>query len=71
MGFVPSVWHVFCKTKPSEKNFCGLTMFYTAMTGLKVSQKDLANTSHNIANTGTVGFKKSSLSFSDIHAASV
>ena len=37
--------------------------FYTSLSGLKAAQSDLAVTSNNIANVGTVGFKKSSSQF--------
>jgi len=44
--------------------------FYTSLSGLKAAQSDLAVTSNNIANVGTVGFKKSSSQFGDIISAS-
>ena len=40
--------------------------FYTALSGLKASQTELAVISNNIANVGTTGFKKSSAEFGDI-----
>ncbi len=40
--------------------------FYTSLSGLKGAQTDLATISNNIANVGTVGFKKSRVEFGDI-----
>ena len=40
--------------------------FYTALTGLKGAQTDISNTSNNIANVGSSGFKKSRAEFGDI-----
>lgn len=40
--------------------------FYTSLSGLKNAQTNLDVISHNIANSETTGFKKSSVSFSDI-----
>ena len=40
--------------------------FYTALTGLKGAQTDIATTSNNIANVGSSGFKKSRAEFGDI-----
>lgn len=40
--------------------------FYTALSGLKASQTELAVISNNVANVGTTGFKKSSAEFGDI-----
>lgn len=45
--------------------------FYTSLTGLKNAQTDLNVISHNIANSETTGFKKSSAAFSDIVSASI
>jgi flagellar hook protein FlgE len=44
--------------------------FYTSLSGLKAAQSDLAVISNNVANVGTVGFKKSSSQFGDIISAS-
>ena len=44
--------------------------FYTSLSGLKAAQTDLAVTSNNVANAGTVGFKKSGAEFADVFAAS-
>lgn len=44
--------------------------FYTSLSGLKAAQSDLAVVSNNVANVGTVGFKKSSSQFGDIISAS-
>ena len=44
--------------------------FYTSLSGLKGAQTDLSTVSNNIANVGTVGFKKSRAQFGDIVAAS-
>jgi len=44
--------------------------FYTSLSGLKGAQTDLGVVSNNIANVGTVGFKKSRAQFGDIVAAS-
>ena len=35
--------------------------FYTALTGLKGAQTDIATTSNNIANVGSSGFKRAAL----------
>ncbi|MBP8232205.1 MAG: flagellar hook protein FlgE [Rhizorhabdus sp.] len=40
--------------------------FYTALSGLKASQTELAVISNNVANVGTTGFKKSAAEFGDI-----
>ena len=40
--------------------------FYTALTGLKGAQTDIATTSNKIANVGSSGFKKSRAEFGDI-----
>lgn len=45
--------------------------FYTSLSGLQAAQTDMATISHNIANVGTDGFKKSRTSFSDVIASSV
>ncbi|MBB3956532.1 flagellar hook-basal body protein [Novosphingobium sediminicola] len=45
--------------------------FYTSLTGLKNAQSELDVLSHNIANSSTVGFKKSTASFSDIISSSI
>ena len=36
--------------------------FFTALTGLKGAQTDIATTSNNISNVGSTGFKKSRIS---------
>lgn len=40
--------------------------FYTSLSGLRAAQTDLAVTSNNIANVGSVGFKKSRAEFGDM-----
>jgi flagellar hook protein FlgE len=40
-----------------------------AMTGLRAANKELTVTSNNIANTATVGFKKSDVNFGDVYLA--
>jgi len=45
--------------------------YFTSLTGLKNAQSELDVLSHNIANSSTVGFKKSTASFADIMSASV
>ena len=45
--------------------------FYTSLSGLQAAQTDMATISHNIANVGTDGFKKSRTSFADVIASSV
>jgi flagellar hook protein FlgE len=44
--------------------------FYTSLSGLRAAQTDLSVTSNNIANVGSVGFKRSRASFGDIMPAS-
>jgi len=44
--------------------------FYTSLSGLKGAQADLSVISNNVANVGTVGFKKSRTEFGDIISAS-
>lgn len=44
--------------------------FYTSLTGMKSAQTDLGVIAHNIANSETVGFKKSRTEFADIVASS-
>nr|WP_047169470.1 flagellar hook protein FlgE [Sphingomonas sp. Y57] len=44
--------------------------FYTALSGLKASQTDLAVISNNIANVGTTGFKRSGTEFGDLVSSS-
>jgi flagellar hook protein FlgE len=44
--------------------------FYTSLSGLKGAQTDLAVTANNIANVGSVGFKKSRTEFGDLVSAS-
>ena len=38
----------------------------TALSGLTAAQTDIATTSHNIANVGTIGFRGSRTEFADI-----
>ena len=40
--------------------------FYTSLSGLRAAQTDLSVTSNNIANVGSIAFKKSRASFGDI-----
>ncbi len=40
--------------------------YYTSLSGLRAAQTDLAVTSNNIANVGSVGFKKSRAEFGDM-----
>jgi len=40
--------------------------FYTALSGLKASQTELSVIANNVANVGTIGFKKSAAEFGDI-----
>ncbi len=44
--------------------------FYTSLTGLQGAQKDLAVISNNVANVGSIGFKKSRAEFGDIISTS-
>ncbi|MEI6419416.1 MAG: flagellar hook protein FlgE [Sphingomonadales bacterium] len=44
--------------------------FYTALTGLNGAQTEMATIANNIANVGTVGFKRSKVSFGDIISTS-
>ncbi|WP_432768778.1 MAG: flagellar hook-basal body complex protein [Sphingopyxis sp.] len=44
--------------------------FYTSLSGLKGAQTDMSVISNNIANAGSIGFKRSSAQFGDIFAAS-
>lgn len=43
-----------------------MTSFYTSLNGLKNSETDLRVIAHNIANSETAGFKKSTVQFADI-----
>lgn len=45
--------------------------FSTSLTGLNAAQTELSATSNNIANVGTIGFKKSRVEFGDIVTRSV
>ena len=45
--------------------------FYTSLSGLQAAQTDLSTISHNLANVGTNGFKKSRSEFADVIASSV
>jgi len=44
--------------------------FYTSLSGLKAAQTDLSVVSNNVANVGSVGFKKSRADFGDIMSSS-
>ncbi len=44
--------------------------FYTSLSGLQASQAEMSTISHNLANVGTNGFKKSRTEFADIIASS-
>lgn len=44
--------------------------FYTSLSGLKGAQSDLSVISNNIANVGSIGFKKSRAEFGDLISAS-
>ena len=44
--------------------------FYTSLSGLKGAQTDLSVISNNVANVGTVGFKRSRTEFGDLVSAS-
>jgi len=44
--------------------------FYTSLSGLKGAQTDLGAISNNIANVGSIGFKKSRAEFGDLFASS-
>ena len=45
--------------------------FQQALSGLNTSSKAIDATSHNIANSSTVGYKASSAHFADVYAASL
>ncbi len=45
--------------------------FYTSLSGLQASQTEMSTISHNLANVGTNGFKKSRTEFADVIASSV
>ena len=45
--------------------------FYTSLSGLQASQKEMSTISHNLANVSTDGFKKSRVEFADVIASSV
>lgn len=45
--------------------------FYTSLSGLQASQTEMSAISHNLANVGTNGFKKSRTEFADVIASSV
>jgi flagellar hook protein FlgE len=45
--------------------------FYTSLSGLRGAQTDLSTVSNNIANVGSIGFKRSRAQFGDIMPASV
>jgi len=44
--------------------------FFTSLSGLKAAQSDLAVISNNVANVGSIGFKKSRAEFGDLISAS-
>ena len=44
--------------------------FYTPLSGLKCAQTDMSVISNNIANAGSIGFKRSKAQFGDIFASS-
>lgn len=44
--------------------------FYTSLSGLKGAQTEMSVVSNNIANAGSIGFKRSKAEFGDIFAAS-
>ena len=44
--------------------------YYTSLSGLKAAQTDLSVVSNNIANVGSIGFKKGRATFGDVVAAS-
>lgn len=44
--------------------------FYTSLSGLQGAQTELSTISHNLANVGTNGFKRSSVQFGDVIASS-
>ncbi len=44
--------------------------FYTSLSGLQAAQTELSTISHNLANAGTNGFKKSRSEFADVMASS-
>src|SRR3546814_13484461 len=44
--------------------------FFTSLSGLKGAQTDMSVISNNIANAGSIGFKRSSAQFGDIFASS-
>ncbi|MBA3941722.1 MAG: flagellar biosynthesis protein FlgG [Sphingopyxis sp.] len=44
--------------------------FYTSLSGLKAAQTDMSVISNNVANAGSVGFKRSKAMFGDIFASS-
>jgi len=45
--------------------------FYTSLTGLQAAQTDMSVISHNLANVGTNGFKKSRTQFADVIASNI
>ena len=45
--------------------------FYTSLSGLQAAQTELSTVSHNLANVGTNGFKKSRTDFADVIASSI
>ena len=45
--------------------------FQQALSGLNTAAKAIDSTSHNIANSSTVGYKASVAHFSDVYAASL
>jgi flagellar hook protein FlgE len=45
--------------------------FYTSLSGLNAAQTEMSSISHNLANVGTNGFKKSRTDFADVISSSV
>lgn len=45
--------------------------FHIGLSGMRAASKDLSVTGNNIANAGTVGFKRSRAEFADVYAATV
>lgn len=45
--------------------------FYTSLSGLKASQTEMSTISHNLANVGTNGFKRSRTEFADVIASNL
>ena len=45
--------------------------FYTSLSGLQAAQTEMSTISHNLANVGTDGFKKSRTNFADVIASNL